>query len=486
MDIGIVSQNTSERKSFFDRLRGDDAVGETVTFSFNFSINCKMDTLDNIALELKEKAMLELAKELSIFMSKADTHIKDSDYRKNRGYHIKDIVDRTYMTVVGDVSFSRRYYEGPDGERVYLLDEFMGISPRERVSKNASATLVNNSGAMSYAKAVGQTGLQVSRQTVCNRVHSTEDVVVKVPEEKRVVDDLHIFIDEGHTKVHGDKRKVSVIVPLIVISEGIDASDPNRHVLKNPIFLGFYRQNTETMFDQVYGVAARRYDISRVRNIYVHSDGGNWIKGIKDVFPDYIPVMDEFHIMQHFREMRSYFAEEDIGVLMRLVKQGMKKEFVKHFSDKFAEITDLNKKQNARSTFTYFKRNWVAITNRYKLDVCGSCTEAEVSHVLSERISRTPCAWSYVGLDKITMIRILQANGGMIKGENINVTRDKEGEEKSLNTKRKEGYKDHMEYLEEERKRFVERLKEIYMEENPKYYIDPSSPIQKLLRALTS
>ncbi|MBP5312468.1 MAG: UPF0236 family protein [Clostridia bacterium] len=165
MDIGIVSQNTSERNSFFDRLRGDDAVGETVTFSFNFSINCKMDTLDNIALELKEKAMLELAKELSIFMSKADTHIKDSDYRKNRGYHIKDIVDMTYMTVVGDVSFSRRYYEGPDGERVYLLDEFMGISPRERVSKNASATLVNNSGAMSYAKAVGQTGLQVSRQT---------------------------------------------------------------------------------------------------------------------------------------------------------------------------------------------------------------------------------------------------------------------------------------------------------------------------------
>nr|MCR5693405.1 hypothetical protein [Clostridia bacterium] len=123
---------------------------------------------------------------------------------------------------------------------------------------------------------------------------------------------------------------------------------------------------------------------------------------------------------------------------------------------------------------------------RYKLDVCGSCTEAEVSHVLSERISRTPCAWSYVGLDKITMIRILQANSGMIKGENINVTRDKESEEKSLNTKRKEGYKDHMEYLEEERKRFAERLREIYMEENPKYYIDPSSPIQKMLRALTS
>ena len=32
MDIGIVSQNTSERNSFFDRLRGDDAVGETITF----------------------------------------------------------------------------------------------------------------------------------------------------------------------------------------------------------------------------------------------------------------------------------------------------------------------------------------------------------------------------------------------------------------------------------------------------------------------
>ena len=59
-------------------------------------------------------------------------------------------------------------------------------------------------------------------------------------------------------------------------------------------------------------------------------------------------------------------------------------------------------------------------------EYCGSCTEPLVSHILSERLSRNPLAWSKEGLAKMTMLRVYTANGGKITAENIRVSRSKE------------------------------------------------------------
>ena len=68
---------------------------------------------------------------------------------------------------------------------------------------------------------------------------------------------------------------------------------------------------------------------------------------------------------------------------------------------------------------------------RYAPNICGSCTESLVSHVLSERLSRTPLAWSERGLKKMTMLVVYCKNGQKVtvKDIRVSITADEQEQE---------------------------------------------------------
>ena len=49
----------------------------------------------------------------------------------------------------------------------------------------------------------------------------------------------------------------------------------------------------------------------------------------------------------------------------------------------------------------------------------GSCTEGQVSHLLSKRFSRDPMGWSKAGLGKLSAARIHLKNGEKLRAENF-------------------------------------------------------------------
>jgi hypothetical protein len=63
--------------------------------------------------------------------------------------------------------------------------------------------------------------------------------------------------------------------------------------------------------------------------------------------------------------------------------------------------------------------HWNERQNRKDPDSIGSCTEALVGHVLSERFSRNPMEWSKSGPATRAMIRVFVKNGGMIMPADI-------------------------------------------------------------------
>lgn len=63
-------------------------------------------------------------------------------------------------------------------------------------------------------------------------------------------------------------------------------------------------------------------------------------------------------------------------------------------------------------------------------DVIGSCTEAQVSHVLSQRLSRNPMGWSEAGANAMTSLRVYVKNGGMVTTEDF-VRKEKRSSELS-------------------------------------------------------
>ena len=63
--------------------------------------------------------------------------------------------------------------------------------------------------------------------------------------------------------------------------------------------------------------------------------------------------------------------------------------------------------------------NWESIMKRRTLDTPGSCKEAQVSHILSERFSRDPLGWSEEGLGKLSKLRVYIKNGGEITSKDF-------------------------------------------------------------------
>ncbi len=75
----------------------------------------------------------------------------------------------------------------------------------------------------------------------------------------------------------------------------------------------------------------------------------------------------------------------------------------------------------ARNKGNYCASHWSAIVVRMNRETCGNCTESQVSHVLSDRLSRNPIAWSRDGLNRMTMLVVYTKNGGKVRAENVRI-----------------------------------------------------------------
>ena len=115
-------------------------------------------------------------------------------------------------------------------------------------------------------------------------------------------------------------------------------------------------------------------------------------------------------------------------------------------------------------------KNWYEIRGRIVEELPGSCTEAQVSHVLSERFSRDPLGWSEVCLGKLTSARVYVKNGGTIT--------------KGVFKRKEEKYTEYTEYAD----RFIEEnIKGTFdysMFENERPIFDTDSGTQHTIRSL--
>ena len=358
---------------------------------------------------------------LQAILEATDAEIaKAAGERKQDGLRIKERnVARRVVMSVGEIVYRRTYYETSEGERVYLLDHLIGVEPYERVSKALCAKLVNLSAEMSYGKSVRHGKAQVSRQTVSNKVGGLREVVQDVTRAEHTPEELHIFADEDHVYMKDGR---SAIVPLVTVTEGIDTSDPKRHRLINPLHIAGYGMETETFDDQVEACVNERYDINAVKRVYIHGDGANRIVKLGERFPNASHVLDGFHLEKYLKKLGHYNgATQRMGALRAALRDGNWKKYKKLLEDIYILQTGKDR-ERCKDVVRYLWNNREAAHLRYDPDICGSCTEALVSHILSERLSRTPLAWSERGLQKMTMLVVFRKNGGKVTANDIRVS----------------------------------------------------------------
>ena len=346
--------------------------------------------------------------------------------RREDGITVKErCVSRTWLTEMGELTYKRTYFRLRDGSFVYLLDHIIGVESYERISKELVADILQAATVKSYQQAIDSTKQEISRQAVHNRLVALDDLVMSVERMEETPETLDIFADEDHVHL---TPKGQAIVPLVTITEGMDVSNPKRHKTIHPFHIGAYGAAADAFKENVLAVLTERYDLEKVKQVNVHADCGPWIHGLQQLIPHSRLVLDGYHLE---KELRSFLRLEGAGCYAKAIRDSMCKEdgyeaFERYCESIFTKQTTEKGQDKVRKFVEYCANHWSAIVARMSKQTCGSCTEPQVSHVLSDRLSRNPIAWSKEGLNRMTMLVVYAKNGGRVCAEDVRIRVNKQ------------------------------------------------------------
>ena len=341
--------------------------------------------------------------------------------RRKDGITVKErAVERILTTELGELRYKRTYFSLPGGSYAYILDHLIGVEAYERFSKELIAEVLNAATVKSYQYAIDSTKQEMSRQTVHNRLVVLDDLVTPVERVEETPETLDIFADEDHVHL---TPKGKTIVPLVTITEGMDTGNPKRHRTIHPIHIAAFGMTPEAFRENVNAVLTERYDLDKVKQINVHGDGAPWIEALQQLIPHSRLVLDGYHLE---KELRSFLRLEGACHYAKAIRDSMAKEdgyeaFEKYCENIYQRQTTDGGREKVKDFVSYCANRWSAIVVRMNKETCGSCTEPQVSHVLSDRLSRNPIAWSKDGLNRMTMLVVYTKNGGKVRGEDVRI-----------------------------------------------------------------
>lgn len=347
---------------------------------------------------------------------------------------------KNLTTSIGSVTYEKTLFKNKKtGERKYLVDDAMGIDPHERISEDAVALMLEESVQTSYRKGGENISIldQISKEAVKDKLHALEfpDEDENEPvEEKRIVDYLYIEADEDHASLQfnekkGDLKKSefgrklnTIITKLVYVHEGIekDAPKSKRHHLVNArYFSGLYEgtEGNRKLWNDVWKYIERTYDLSKVKKIYLSSDGGSWIMAGKKLIHGLTYALDEFHLRKYLIKMTNHMldsADDARRALCKSIEEDTKEEFRSYVDMLEWYAKTESDKAKIIEASNYVLSNWSAAKIRLsnRKDLCGCSAEGHISHVLSSRMSTAPMGWSKRGADKMARLRAWYLNGG--------------------------------------------------------------------------
>ena len=421
MDI-ILAQAMEQIKDILADMGSKWAAA--VQFMYN---NKGAVCLGALSETLLEESKEEILKVLQTGLEASNKKLRNSKrVRKELGLQLKQKDrPRSVYLPVGQLNCKRDYYlDKRAGNYVYPLDIAFGMEKYVRVDATVRAELLNAAAEESYSRSAQEvTGGQISKQSVHNYLLTCK-VPVKEPQEKgKVVKDLYIYADEDHAHVRaggtGQKTK-SQIVPLVAVTEGTETVSKDRSRTQGTMYFTSPEFRGTDVWESVSGYICNAYDVTKLEHVYVYGDGGSWIQRGLDEFPQTVHVMDGYHFQKALHHLANVFPKRNVTQALRFRIEKGDREGVQQYLQSLLEGADEKQTRDVNAFAIYINRNFEAIRNELTLEIPGSCTEAQVSHVLSERCSRDPIAWSEKGLGQMGRLRVLKWNNGKVQASDFN------------------------------------------------------------------
>ena len=361
---------------------------------------------------------------------KFDEIIKKSPERKKQGWYVKDKVETTLITSLGQVTYHKTLYHNKNtGEYEFLLDRAMGVNPHERITEDAVARILEEAAVTSYSRGGSNASIRndvVSKQTVKNKIHDLQFPDVK-PLEKKQVKYLYIDADEDHVALQFMEHKGDIgkgtnntaMPKLAYVYEDVYAENDVNRLVNCAYFGGIYEgvEGIKEFWNKINNYIEASYDVDYLEKVFINGDGAAWIRSGKKYIEKSRFVLDRFHMHKYIIAATSHLndsAEDARSEIYSAIHKKCKWMAEGTF-DKIIRITESESKQRAvEASKKYILGNWSGImeqiSNKAAKNECSA--EGHISHVYADRMSSRPLGWSEVGVDKMAQLRVYHFNKG--------------------------------------------------------------------------
>lgn len=380
----------------------------------NFKTNSKMDfnSLVENTYENSKKFALDILKYL---IESLDAEIRFSKERKRKWY-IERYDQRTILTPLGKLTFTRTYYKSKHVKKkyAYLLDKALGINKYQRMDVSVEAKLLEFANELSYEKAgeMFNENFTLSKQTTKNKLKKISEInfIEDIPKEKKQVKYLYIDADEDHVSLQTGKSKIN---KLIYVYESKVKESKGRKILINKKYFSSVKKSGEELWLEVLDYIDKTYDMDYLERIFIQGDGANWIKsGVSWIYKS-VHVIDKFHLNKAIMRVCGGNLKEGDGKALRDAIYSNDEETFKKLSNEILEKeTDEKRREKKKKSLGYIRNQKKEISSFLMHErQLGCSAEGHVSHILSSKLSSRPKGWSLDGLEVRTKLIMLKSNG---------------------------------------------------------------------------
>lgn len=335
--------------------------------------------------------------------------LTDELYNERRDKHaivIRNYKSRRLISELGELTINRRlYYDKAAGKYFFAADELLDMERCSRIEGGLKVRLISEAVQSSYGKASRRAGIDVSRQSIFNLLQRIPNSsLAAVADGYNEVNALYIEADEDHIHLRNGK---SAEVKLVYVYEGRREVGRDRAELVGVKYFASVGGG-DAIWSAVSDYVDFRYAVA-YSNIRISGDGAGWIKSGLDKFPGATYRIDKFHVYKSVTDASggdSNFRK----LVIESIKNDDRDAVVKLYAKRWLDEQD-NKSKRGRisDSLTYIDNNFEEID----LSAAYGCSaEGHVSHVLSDRMSSRPMAWSVNGADKMARLRAFLFNGG--------------------------------------------------------------------------
>lgn len=249
-----------------------------------------------------------------------------------------------------------------------------------------------------------------TRQTISSKIQSINYNYVENIPKKDTPEVIYIEADEVHANLQSrDKGTKNRIVPVILTHEGHKEDFVKKKELKEQHYIASSILKTDKLWNEAYKYLDTKYDLGKEPTIFISGDGGSWIKGFDEAFPNAIYVLDPFH---YFNKKLAYIFKKE-PLITSIADSYLRNKMIDEFKllvnvqiEKYpGQKKDMIKVQN------FLIENIEGIINqKHPLYKCPCSMEGHISNKYAKFITSRPHSYSEDGLENIVQLLTMKAN----------------------------------------------------------------------------